>query len=122
MYVQSLAKDADFSQASLCLFVEGIEEKVKNCVDAVYMLKRRSASSYYGNKQFFSKELLSIRQPREGQNATELLSTLPKLKKESTRNKPEMGTTIIGPICIKANTSATRVLLFLFFILYMLLQ
>jgi len=53
--VQSLAKDADFSQAAPYLFGEGIEEKVKNRVDAVRMLKRSSASCDYGNKQFFRR-------------------------------------------------------------------
>jgi len=51
--VQSLAKDANFSQAAPYLFGEGIEEKVKSCVDTVRMLKRSSASSDYVNKQFF---------------------------------------------------------------------
>jgi len=59
--VQSLAKDADFSQAAPYLFGEAIEEKVKSRVDVVHMLKRSSASSDYVNKQFFSKKLLSRR-------------------------------------------------------------
>ena len=53
--VQSFAKDADFSQTTPYLFGEGIEEKVKNRVEAVHMFKRSSASFDYGNKQFFQR-------------------------------------------------------------------
>ena len=50
--VQSLAKDMDFSQSAPYLFGQGIEQKIKEHVDAVRMLKR-TTNTEFKPKNFF---------------------------------------------------------------------
>ena len=50
--VQSLAKDMDFSQSAPYLFGQGIEQKIKEHVDAVHMLKRTTTTEFK-SRSFF---------------------------------------------------------------------
>ena len=51
--VQSLAKDADFSKAAPYLFGEGIEQKIKDRVEAVRVLRRTTTE--FKPKNFFQR-------------------------------------------------------------------
>ena len=79
--VQSLAKDMDFSQSAPYLFGQGIEQKIKEHVDAVCMLKR-TTNTEFKPKNFFEGLLLNKQDQEEQISDTGPLSTLqPKPKR-----------------------------------------
>ena len=90
--MQSLAKDMDFSQSAPYLFGKGIEQKIKDCVDAVCMLKRTTTTEFKSRSSF---EGASLKQAGLGEADTRhkpaINPTIKTTKEVSVQKRPSRG-------------------------------